>query len=136
MLHLQKLAVGAADVATLRRWQRERRAADPPLRHRTRHFPRRADEILAGGSLYWIVAGTLCVRQRVRDIVVAQREDGSACADIVLDTKLVRVRPRPVRAFQGWRYLAAADAPPDLGRGGEADLPEALRLELARAGLL
>ncbi|HVX91924.1 MAG TPA: DUF1489 family protein, partial [Xanthobacteraceae bacterium] len=41
-------------------------------------------------------------------------------------------------AFQGWRYLPAADAPRDLDRAapGAKDMPEALRRELRDLGLL
>jgi hypothetical protein len=46
--------------------------------------------------------------------------------------------PRPFRALQGWRYLAARDAPRDLDRAapGAANMPEYLRRELRVLGLL
>ena len=31
-----------------------------------------------------------------------------------LDQRIVPVEPRPYRPFQGWRYLAAKDAPRDI----------------------
>jgi hypothetical protein len=87
--------------------------------------------------MYWVVNRVLSVRQRIVDIVAAQREDGTACTDIVLHPKLVAVRGRLMRPFQGWRYLAAEDAPPDEGAGrGAADLPESLRRELTSLALL
>jgi hypothetical protein len=48
------------------------------------------------------------------------------------------VRPRPYRAFQGWRYLTDKDAPPDLDRvaRGAANMPEPMRRELRELGLL
>jgi len=64
MLHIMKLAVGARDVADMRRWQAQRASDDPPLRHKTRNFPRRAPEIVGGGSMFWVVAGVLTVRLR------------------------------------------------------------------------
>jgi hypothetical protein len=140
MLHLVKLCVGVGDVAELRRWQTERAKIDPPIRHRTRNFPRRAAEIIDGGSLYWVIAGAIIVRQRVLDIIEDHRDDGTRCAAIVLHRRLVAVAARPMKAFQGWRYLQAADAPPDIVRGrrgeGEQELPEALRRDLRALGLL
>ncbi|MBV9736264.1 MAG: DUF1489 domain-containing protein [Acidisphaera sp.] len=140
MLHLSKLCVGIRDVAHLRAVQRARLATDPPLRHRTRNIPRRAAEIMAGGSLYWVIAGAMVVRQRILDIRGDRRDDGSACAGLILDAALVPVAGRLMKPFQGWRYLAAEDAPPDLAASaevpGEADLPPALRRELRALGLL
>jgi hypothetical protein len=137
-LHLIKLAVGAKSVADVAAWQKARARVAPPLRHRTRNFPKRADEILDGGSIYWVVNRVLSVRQRIVDIRVAQEADGTRCTDLVLHPKLVSVRGRVVKPFQGWRYLAAEDAPPDEGVAmGRADaLPEALQRELAALALL
>lgn len=141
MVHLIKLAVGVRDAAHLRDLQAARAAAMPPLRHQTRHAPRRVDEITDGGSIYWVIQGALSVRQRVLEIVPGQWDDGSACAALILDPVLVPVVPRLVKPFQGWRYLAAADAPADLDtarprmRGAEA-LPPALRRELETLCLL
>jgi len=140
VLHLAKLAVGIRDIAHLAEAQAARRDASPPLRHRTRNFPRRAPEVIDGGSIYWVVAGTMQVRQLVRDIVEDEWEDGSRCAALLLDPCLVPLLGRPTKAFQGWRYLDAADAPPDRPAGaavsGETDLPPGLRRELRELCLL
>lgn len=137
MLHLMKLAVGARDVAHLQAWQAAR---EKPLRHRTRNFPRRAAELLDGGSMYWVIGGAMLVRQRLTDIVDDKLEDGSACAGLLLDPVLVPVAARLMKPFQGWRYLKPEDAPADLARGvaaeGEAALPPRLRRELRSLGLL
>ncbi len=140
MLHLVKLAVGIRDLAHLAERQAARAVSDPPLRHQTRMFPRRAEEIVAGGSIYWVVTGVVLVRQRIVEIRQEAWDDATACAGLILDPKLVQVEARPMRPFQGWRYLAADDAPPDLessrpGRG-EAAMPPALRRELATLCLL
>lgn len=137
-LHLVKLAVGAKSVDEVRAWQEARARIAPPLRHRTRNFPRRAAEILDGGSIYWVINRVISVRQRVVDIVEAKERDGTACTDLVLDPMLVPVRGRMMKPFQGWRYLPAADAPPDMSAAGasEVELPEALRRELTSFGLL
>jgi hypothetical protein len=140
MLHLTKLAVGVRDIDQLREVQAERAVSNPPLRHRTRSFPRRRKEVLAGGSLYWVVSGTMLVRQRLLDIVEDRWEDGSACTALLLDPALVELAGRPTKPFQGWRYLAASDAPADLAAlppaVGEALLPPELRRELRALCLL
>ena len=134
MLHITKLAVGVRDIDDLRGWQAERALVDPPLRHRTRNAPRRRDEVLAGGSIYWVVNGTMLVRQRLLDIVEDTRKDGTACAALVLHPALVPLEGRVTKPFQGWRYLKAEDAPADMRDLGPVlgmgDLPAELRREL------
>ncbi len=143
MLHLIKLAVGVADAAALtaRLAERSRHvgAHDGRPFVRTRSFPRRAAEILDGGSIYWVMSGVLLCRQRVTDIVSDVRDDGTPCTAIVLELPVIAVVPRAVRAFQGWRYLTPSDAPDDLGQRADAHgdvLPPALRRELAALCLL
>ncbi len=138
LIHLIKLAVGVRDIAHLAAIQTARRTANPPLRHQTRNTPKRAADILAGGSIYWVIGGVLLVRQRVTDIIEDVWDDGSKCAGLVLDPKLVRVAARRVKAFQGWRYLTPADAPADVDAGDQQgdELPEALRRALAELALL
>jgi hypothetical protein len=143
-LHLVKLCVGAATIEDLADWQRGRLAAmreageTPRLFHRTFQTPKREAELLDGGSLYWVIKGTVQARQRLLGFEDGTKDDGSRCCLILLDEALVPVRPVPRRAFQGWRYLDAADAPPDLGKAckGFASLPPKLRRELADLGLL
>ena len=141
MPHLIKLSVGPRDVNQFRALQARRLENDPPLRHQTRTMPKRAAEILAsGGSIYWVVAGFVQVRQRLLDIREAKWEDGSACAALILDPDLVPVEARPQKPFQGWRYLLPEAAPPDIRPGTEARgveaLPARLRRELRDLGLL
>lgn len=139
-LHLTKLAVGVRDMEHLRSLQAERLSREPPLRHRTRSFPRRRPELIAGGSIYWVINGFLQTRQQILDIIEDSWSDGSACTGLVLDPQLVPLQAKPMKPFQGWRYLNAADAPPDLDDRAEvigADfLPTALRLELRALCLL
>jgi len=140
MLHLAKLAVGIKDIAHLREVQARRAAHAPPLRHQTRMVPRRVPELTAGGSIYWVIAGAMLVRQRVLDVVEDRWDDDTRCAGLVLDPALIPVEGRPTRAFQGWRYLTPADAPADLGTAGPAigadGLPEELRRQLRTLCLL
>ena len=142
MLHLIKLAVGCVSVDDLAEWQARRARTHPPLRHRTRSTPKRAEEILAGGSMYWVIAGFVQVRQRIVAVMPDTSDDGTPCCGLHLDPTLVGVQLRPVKAFQGWRYLTASDAPPDRPQGlaeaqeGFEAMPAAMRRELAELGLL
>jgi hypothetical protein len=143
-LHLVKLCVGCDTVQDLAHWQVERlrelkRAKKKPeLCHRTLQTPKRAAEILDGGSLYWVIKGFILVRQRIVALRPDRKEDGSACCAIVLDAKLVTTRPQGRRAFQGWRYLPAEDAPAD-GRPmnkQEGEMPQAMRAALRELRLI
>jgi len=143
-IHLVKLCVGAASIEDLAVWQSGRLAAQrkagerPRLFHATFQMPKREADLLDGGSLYWVIKGVIQVRQRLLGFEEGTKADGSRCCLILLDPALVPVRTVPRRAFQGWRYLDAADAPPDLGKGGKdvASLPPKMRRDLAELGLL
>jgi hypothetical protein len=143
-LNLVKLCVGAASIEELASWQAERltelREAGKPeqLSHRTFQTPKREAELLDGGSLYWVIKGVIQARQRLVGFTEGTKDDGSRCCLILINPEIVAVRPQPRRPFQGWRYLEAADAPPDLGRMGKgvSDMPPKLRRELAELGLL
>ena len=143
-LHLIKLCVGCDSVRELEGWikqklkQKRKNGEKPEHIHRTRMVPKRADELIDGGSLYWVIRGELMCRQRIRDIRPFVDKDGIGRCGIVLEPKVVLVEPRPFRAFQGWRYLAAKDAPRDLDKvaKGAAAMPEQLRRELRELGLM
>ncbi|HUI12734.1 MAG TPA: DUF1489 family protein [Xanthobacteraceae bacterium] len=143
-LHLIKLCVGCDSVRDLEDWIKQklkakRKAGEKPEHiHRTRMVPKRADELTDGGSLYWVIRGEVMCRQRIRDVRPFRDKDGIGRCGLVLDPKLVLVEPRPCRAFQGWRYLAANDAPRDLDKAvkGAAAMPEKLRRELRELGLM
>jgi len=143
-VHLLKLCVGVETVQELADWQamrlkrlkRERKRVE--LCHRTLQMPKRRDEVLDGGSLYWVIKGFVLVRQQVLDLRPDSKDDGTACCGIVLDRALVTTRAHPRRAFQGWRYLDAANAPHDL-RGFEDaadDMPRAMREDLRELRLI
>jgi hypothetical protein len=138
-LHLLKVCVGIDSVAHLADVQKARLKRRKKLVHLTRHRPKRAEEILAGGSLYWIVKGAVLVRQRILGLDWAYlAEDGRYCA-IKLDPKLVATVPQPRRPHRGWRYLDAADAPSDAKAGpgrGRARMPPELASALKLLGLL
>ena len=100
--------------------------------------PKRAEELIEGGSLYWVIKGTITCRERILAIRPFVDKDGIGRCRLVLDGKVVLVEPRPFRAFQGWRYLAVTEAPRDLDRvaPGAKNMPETLRRELRDLGLL
>jgi len=138
-VHLVKLCVGTDSVEELERWQTRgaaRDAAGRPM-HITRMWPRREDEVLAGGSLYWVFRGSILARQRILALEPVQRGDGVQRCGIVLDPALVRTEPVPRRAFQGWRYLSSGDAPRDLSasRANDDPLPPALSAALSELGV-
>ena len=144
-LHLIKLCVGVEDIEHLRALQQGRLAAmrdagqPPVLAHITRMVPRRCEALLDGGSLYWVIRGRIQVRQNLLDIDPFTDDDGIRRCRLVLAPQLVEVRPQPRRAFQGWRYFEAEDAPADIGNVQPADeegLSPQMRAELIEMGLL
>ena len=140
-LNLIKLCVGADSIEDLADWQKKRAAMrkkkgqKPEIFHVTRMTPKRADELLSGGSLYWVIKGQIAVRQRLLELRPVVREGVPHCA-LVLDQKLVPTVRRTHRAFQGWRYFDSKDAPRDLKASDKSKLPDALRAELTQLGLL
>ena len=142
-LHLIKLCVGADSIEDLAEWQAKRvkeqkkkGVKKPELMHVTRMTPKKKDEILDGGSLYWVIKGQIAVRQKIVDLRPVTKNGTPHCG-IVYTPELVPVARRHCRAFQGWRYFDPKDAPADIrGRKGAASLPEALQKELVELGLL
>jgi len=143
-LHLIKLCVGCDQVRDLQAWirarlnEQKRRGHKPEHIHITRMMPKLAAELAAGGSLYWVIRGEVLCRERIVDVRAMVDRHGISRCQLVLDGRVRLTEPRPCRAFQGWRYLAAADAPKDLARAapGAKHMPEALRRELRGLGLL
>jgi hypothetical protein len=139
-LHLIKLSVGSEDLEDHAAWYADGRADGPDgrPRHVTRMWPKRAEEVLAGGSIYWVIKGMVLGRQSILGLERLTGADGIERCAIVLAREVVRVAPSPRQPFQGWRYLDPADAPPDLraARAGDDDLPPALSAALAEIGVL
>jgi len=144
-LHLVKLCVGCDSVKDLKEWVAERaRAAkkrDLPARHIhiTRMTPKRTDELLAGGSLYWVIRGEIAAREKLVAIEPFRDRDGIGRCRLVMQPRVIAVSPRPMRPFQGWRYFEAKSAPPDFAKSaatGVAAMPEPMRRELRDLVLL
>jgi hypothetical protein len=144
MMHLIKLCVGVSSVEELESYREERAHwwgadyGDNVHVHRTRSMPKQRPAIEAQGSLYWVIAGVVRVRQPILRLAEAVDDGGRACCDIIMAPDLVRVAPRPRQPFQGWRYLKPDEAPPDIGRGGFGEEGGSIEIaeELARLGLL
>jgi hypothetical protein len=141
-LNLIKLCVGCDSVKELEDWIQEKRKRTRTRKqehiHTTRMVPKRADELLDGGSLYWVIRGQIMCRQRLVAVRPFVDKEGIGRCRLVMEPKVVLVESRPFRAFQGWRYLETKDAPRDLDRAapGAAAMPEQLRRELRELGLL
>ena len=134
-LHLLKLAVGIEDIDHLRRIRAARQAERGGSWVYTRNHPRRAQEVLAGGSIYWIIRGQIRVRQQVMGFRSDRDDNGRRYCLIEVDPKLVPTLRRPWRPFQGWRYLSPGDAPEDCRRAGEPP-SDRLLAELRVLGLI
>lgn len=141
-VNLLKLCVGISSLDELRTWiAREQQASAATTSnfeqiHTTRIMPKRVDELLSGGALYWVIKGNIQCRQSITDLRSIRDSDGISRCQIILDPVVIATRWQPIRAFQGWRYLEVADAPNDLEQADSYSFPSKLRTELALLGLL
>lgn len=144
-VHLLKLCVGCDSPEDLRDWQtqhlaqRKKKGETTPLRHVTRAMPKRRDEVLDGGSLFWVIKGYLRLRQPIIGLDPVTGEDGVLRCAIILDPELIAVAARPHRPFQGWRYLEPEQAPPDVREAEWAtgdEPPPGMLAELRELGLV
>ena len=143
-VHLIKMCVGTDSVEDLAIWQARRllqakQRGDPPVHyHFTRNKPRRADELLDGGSLYWVIRGFVRARQKLVIVERMPDEEGRSHCALGMEPRLVRTELRAHKPFQGWRYLSVEEAPPDVSLSiiDNGDLPEEMAEELKILGLL
>lgn len=135
-VNLVKLCVGVDSVADLTSRIDARQSTE--TRHVTRMWPKRAPELLNGGSLYWVIKGVVQARQGIIGLEEVIGNDGIRRCGIRLDARLIRTTAAPKRPFQGWRYLSAENAPPDLptARQHETEIPAALNTALAEIGVI
>lgn len=124
-----KLCVGVSEVE----WLENRAANGKPLIVHTRMTPKRATELEDGGSLYWVIKGTVACRQPILDVKTLGEGKASRC-EITLEPRVIRTAPLGRRPFQGWRYLEGKDAPVDLTSADATDLPDDLARELRELG--
>ncbi|MEP1231035.1 MAG: DUF1489 domain-containing protein [Litorimonas sp.] len=140
-VHLQKLSVGTESISTLRDWQkhvaarRKSKGLSAHPQHVTRMSPKQKEALLDGGSIYWVIKGSILCRNEIFDLEDTHTNDGRKACAIVMKPKLIPVMPTPRRAFQGWRYLKVEDAPLDLeGPASGDNLPPHLRSQLVKLG--
>ena len=139
-IHLIKLCVGAESFEDQDSWIKARVAAGGPdylPSHVTRMWPKQADKILNGGSLYWVIKGVVQARQKILRLDEVIGQDGIRRCAIVMEPELIRTTTAPRRPFQGWRYLKPEDVPKDLPKTRTSDdtLPREMALALADIGL-
>ncbi|HAB38700.1 MAG TPA: DUF1489 domain-containing protein [Rhodobacteraceae bacterium] len=139
-INLIKLSVGTETIDDLAAWQATKRAQTPNglPRHVTRMWPKRETEILAGGSIFWVIKGVVTCRQLIMHLNEHIGQDGIRRCAIVLHPEIIRVQTAIKKPFQGWRYLKPEDTPPDLpkSRPSEDPLPAELNRALAEIGVL
>lgn len=136
-LHMIKLSVGVDDVAHLRRLQRQRRKERGKSVFFTRNTPRRVEELLDGGSIYWVIKGYVRARQLLKGFTSTVDEDGQPLCVVKYDMRLVPTVLVPKRPFQGWRYFEPKDAPADRKTSDvDDDLPPKMLEELRSLGLI
>ena len=144
VVNLIKLCVGVSEVEQLVDYQNNVLGSTAiqnkvsALRHVTRNMPKRRNEILNGGSIYWVINGLIQVRQKIIQIERVSLENGRSACALIFDPLLVRTKIKPRRAFQGWRYLESCEAPLDMEFDMDTDsiLPTHVAEELKQLGLL
>lgn len=141
-LHILKVAAGVNSLEHLRQVIDRDSYMDLELGHimhmSSRNTPRRAEEVLDGGSVFWIVKRAIIARADLIAIREVVREDGRKGCQMCIHPNVIPTVPQPKRGFQGWRYLKPEDAPADLGTNSEIEgsgSPE-LAQELKSLGLL
>ena len=138
-VHLIKMSVGTETVEGLEAFQQRRFREHGMIWHLTRHTPRRREEVLDGGSIYWIFNGAIRARNRIIGIDQAENPQGETRCRLIMEPKLVRTEIQPRRPHQGWRYFDLADAPDDIagrGRPRRREPPPEMAAELRELGLI
>jgi len=136
-LHMLKIAAGVADLAELKELQKERKRERGVYAFYTRNRPKREEEILDGGSVYWVVKGQIQARQKIKGFRSIVNRRGRPAVLVSFEAKLTPTDWRPHRPFRGWRYLEAKDAPKDMAKSAKTKgLPPKMAAELRELGLL
>lgn len=140
-MHIIKLCVGVEDVDHLVDLQKARLTREGALIHVTRNTPKKAEEILDGGSIFWVIKKFVRVRQRLIGIERGVNSEGRPSCALHLDPTLIRTELKEFRAFQGWRYFKDDEIPADLNTNALSkdafkSMPVEMAEELKSLGLL
>jgi hypothetical protein len=136
-LHMLKIAAGVSDLAELKELQKERKKERGVYAFYTRNMPKRQEEMLDGGSVFWVVKGQIQARQKIKGFRSIINHRGRPAVLITFEAKLTPTDWRPHRPFRGWRYLNPTEAPKDMPKGAKTpDLPPKMLAELRELGLL
>ena len=142
-IHLLRVAVRVHSIADLRRKQDERlqerlKQGETRLYTFTRNLPKRVDDLIDGGCIYWIIKKYIRVRQRILGVERHVNGEGRAYCAIQIDPEPMQVVARRQKAFQGWRYLKPEDIPLDLdiSETQVTDMPEEMANDLRELGLI
>ncbi|OUX43509.1 hypothetical protein CBE37_02070 [bacterium TMED277] len=145
MVNLVKIAVGVTTVEELILRQTEflKKINDknfPYFYHSTRMMPKKYEDIISNGSLYWVIKGAICARQKVLDIVKFEDTDGKKRCKIFLAPEIKKTKPVRKRPFQGWRYLKKHITPQDLNEPikttFDSNIPLDVQKQLLEMGVL
>ena len=120
-VNLKKLAVGMRTIEDLEMRLKFNIEKNGELIHITRIKPKRSEELCNGGSLFWVINRRVLVRQKILNIKQIIGDNNKFFAAILLENKIIKVRPTPMKPFQGWRYSQNKDGPPDLTDDGFND---------------
>jgi hypothetical protein len=136
-LHMLKIAAGVSDLAELKELQKERKKERGVYAFYTRNMPKRQEEILDGGSVFWVIKGQIQARQKIKGFRPIVNNRGRPAVLISFEAKLTLTDWRPHRPFRGWRYLETGDAPKDSPKGAKTKgFPPKMEAELRELGLL
>ena len=139
-INIVKICVGAKFVEELWFWQQEKlsKNSNANIVHVTRMRPRRENELLNGGSIYWVFKGYILARQRILSLDEVRTSDGVMKCSLVLDPDIYLTYPVKKRPFQGWRYLKEEDSPKDFEKfiPGNESFPKDLKLALSELGIV
>ena len=131
-VNLKKLAVGMRTIEDLEMRLKFNIEKNGELIHITRNKPKRSEELCNGGSLFWVINRRVLVRQKILNIKQISGDHNKFFAASSLENKIIKVRPTPMKPFQGWRYYENKDVPPDLTDAGFND---EFNNELSKLGL-
>ncbi|WP_417820658.1 DUF1489 family protein [Terasakiella sp.] len=137
-IHMRKLAARVEDIEELESIQARKLRDYGMVFTDTRNTPKRKEELMDGGSLYWVIKGQFRVRQEIIGFEERMDDEGRKYCLIFLKPGLIRTQLKAQKPFQGWRYFEDKDIPRDIDeRSSEGDqLPEDMQSELRELGLL